>query len=82
MPDLKLVLDYSSDGRVPVRDVRPRRLRTIARRLGLGVLIALALLAAAVIVTARSGDPASGRRHQARRRLKSMSSVTAIIPAS
>src|SRR5262245_6901346 len=56
MPDLKLAFDHSSDGDAPVRDARPRRLLTFARRLGLGVLTAAALFALAVIATARSGD--------------------------
>jgi uncharacterized protein (TIGR02117 family) len=65
MSDLKLVLDHSSDGRAPVRDARPRRLRTITRRLGLGMSIVVVLLVVAVIASARSGDrslwpPASG----------------------
>jgi uncharacterized protein (TIGR02117 family) len=55
MPDLKLALDQSSD-RAPARKARPRRLRTIARCLGLGALIAVALFVVAVIATARSGD--------------------------
>lgn len=56
MPDLKLALDHSSDDSAPVRDARPRRLRTLAQRLVLGVLTAAVLLVAAVIATARSGD--------------------------
>src|SRR5262249_14877789 len=58
MPDLKLALDHSRDGHAPVRDAQPRLLQTIARRLGLGALIATVLLAVAAVVTARWGDRA------------------------
>jgi uncharacterized protein (TIGR02117 family) len=57
MPDLKLALDHSSD-HGSTRGARSRQSlpRTIARWLGLGLLIAVGLLVAAVIATARPGE--------------------------
>jgi uncharacterized protein (TIGR02117 family) len=64
MPNLKLALDHSGGDDAPARS-RRHLLRTIACGLGLGVLLVVVLLVAAVIVTARSGDrtlwpPAAG----------------------
>jgi uncharacterized protein (TIGR02117 family) len=58
MPNLKLTLDHSGDDHSPVGDARSKRhlLRTTARGLGLGVLLVVVLLVAAVFATARSGD--------------------------
>jgi len=54
----QLTLDDSSGGSASVQTMRGRRpaLRTLLRRLALGVMIAAALLAAAVVATARFGD--------------------------
>src|SRR5258708_22185976 len=54
----KVALDSTGNEHASVRGARPRRrlLRTIARRLGLGMLIAAGLFVTAVIGTARWGD--------------------------
>jgi uncharacterized protein (TIGR02117 family) len=58
MRHFKLAFDRTGDEDASARGKRsrPHRLRTIARRLGLGVLIAAALFVAAVIATAGWGD--------------------------
>jgi uncharacterized protein (TIGR02117 family) len=56
MPQLKLALDHSSADSASAPAPRRARLRTLLRRLGLGVLILAGLFVAAVIATARFGD--------------------------
>jgi uncharacterized protein (TIGR02117 family) len=58
MSDVKLALDGSDDDRRSARVAEPRRTmwRTIARRFGIGLLIAIGAFVVAVVATTRWGD--------------------------